>query len=118
MHRPVVLFEIGCKDRGKTSEFYSKMFDWEIDNAGPAARITSSSGQQPDLPGHIVALGHEPHNYVTVYVDVDDVAATLEKAAALGGKTIVPPITIPTGQFAWMADPEGTVIGLFKPNNR
>jgi predicted enzyme related to lactoylglutathione lyase len=40
--------------------------------------------------------------------------STDERAAALGGKTLVPPAEIPTGTFAWMADPEGKLIGLRK----
>jgi predicted enzyme related to lactoylglutathione lyase len=47
-------------------------------------------------------------------VDVDDVAAYLEKAKALGGKTLVPPVEIPTGTFAWMQDPEGNTVGLWE----
>jgi predicted enzyme related to lactoylglutathione lyase len=109
----VVHFEIGCKDIPKTQEFYGKLFDWKIQAAGPAAMI--ETGGTGGIQGHITALGHEPHNYVTVYVEVDDIGAYLEKAQGLGGKKIVGPIDIPTGSFAWMADPEGTVIGLFKP---
>jgi predicted enzyme related to lactoylglutathione lyase len=33
----------------------------------------------------------------------------------LGGKTIVPPIDLPTGSFAWFADIDGNVLGLWKP---
>lgn len=51
---------------------------------------------------------------MTVYVSVEDVQAYLDKAVSLGGKAIAPVIPIPTGQFAWFADPEGNVIGLFK----
>jgi predicted enzyme related to lactoylglutathione lyase len=29
----------------------------------------------------------------------------------------VPPIDIPTGTFAWFADPQGNTIGLFKPKS-
>jgi uncharacterized protein len=60
-------------------------------------------------------LGHEPHHYVTVYVQVDDVKAYLDKAVSLGGKMLLPPVSIPTGTFAWMADPDGNTIGLWKP---
>jgi uncharacterized protein len=28
---------------------------------------------------------------------------------------LVPPVEIPTGTFAWFSDPEGNMIGLFKP---
>ena len=111
MGQPVVHFEIGCRDIPKTQEFYSKLFDWSIQQAGPAAMI--QTGGMGGIQGHISSLGHEPHNYVTVYVKVDDIPAYLAKAESLGGKKIVGPIKIPTGTFAWMSDPDGNVIGLF-----
>ena len=114
MSNPVARFEIGCRDSAKTQEFYSKLFDWQIQSAGPAAMITTGG---TGIDGHITALGHEPHNYVTVYVQVDDIPAYLAKAVGLGGKKIVRPIDIPTGSFAWMTDPEGAMIGLFKPKS-
>ena len=39
MGRPVVHFEIGCRDSAKTQQFYKDMFDWSITQAGPAALI-------------------------------------------------------------------------------
>jgi len=111
MGRPVVHFEIGCRDTQKTQDFYTKLFDWKIQSMGPAAMIAPDP---PGIGGHISALGHEPHNYTIFYVDVDDVAAYLKKAEALGGKTLVPPVNIPTGTFAWMQDPEGNTVGLWK----
>jgi predicted enzyme related to lactoylglutathione lyase len=113
MAHPVVHFEIGCRDAAKTQQFYTRMFDWKMQAAGPAVMI--DAGGPGGIGGHITALGHEPHNYVTVYVQVDDPKAYLEKAAALGGKTLVPPVEIPTGTFAWMADPDGNIVGLWKP---
>ena len=113
MGQPVVHFEIGCRDTAKTQKFYSNLFDWQIQQAGPAAMITT--GGSGGITGHITALGHEPHNYVTVYVQVDDIPASIAKAQELGGKSVVGPIEIPTGSFAWISDPEGTTIGLFKP---
>ena len=68
------------------------------------------------IGGHISALGHEPHNYVTFYVAVDDVQGYLDKATALGGKALLPVIQLPTGEFSWLSDPEGNIIGLFKEN--
>jgi predicted enzyme related to lactoylglutathione lyase len=111
MAHPVVHFEIGCKDSPKTQEFYSKLFDWKIQQAGPAAMIDTGAG----ATGHITELGHEPFRYTIFYVEVEDVQAYLNKAQSLGGKMLVPPIEIPTGTFAWMADLEGNTIGLWKP---
>ena len=63
-----------------------------------------------------MSLGHEPHHYTMFYVEVDDVQAYLDRAAALGGKMLVPPIKIPTGTFAWLSDLDGNTVGLFKPD--
>jgi len=114
MPQPVVHFEIGCRDSRKTQEFFAQLFDWKIDMQGPAALI--NTGSKDGIQGHITALGHEPHNYVTVYVEVDDLPAYLDKANQLGGKTLVPPVEIPgRGSFAWLADLDGNIIGLWKP---
>jgi uncharacterized protein len=111
--KPVVHFEIGCRDNAKTQAFYSKLFDWDIKPSGPSAALINTGAE--GINGHITTLGHEPNNYVTVYVQVDDVKAYLDKATALGGKMLVPPIAIPTGKFAWFADPEGNMIALIQP---
>jgi uncharacterized protein len=109
MPNPVVHFEIGCRDIARTQELYRNLFDWKIDAAGPAAMI-----RQAGIDGHITSLGHEPFNYTIFYVEVKDVAAHIAKAEGLGCRKLVGPITIPTGTFAWIADPEGNTIGLWK----
>lgn len=117
MGAPVVHFEIGCRNQQATVDFYSKLLGWNVQTYGGAAMI--DTGHPPMSPGmisgHIQALGHEPHNYVTVYAAVDDLEATLKHAESLGGRTIVPPTEVPgMGHFAWFADPEGTCMGLWK----
>lgn len=59
------------------------------------------------MAGHVTALGHEPHHYTIFYVDVEDVKECLDKAESLGGKTLVPPVEIPTGTFCMDARPGG-----------
>jgi predicted enzyme related to lactoylglutathione lyase len=115
MARPVVHFEIGCRDIQKTQEFYGKLFDWKIYGQGPAAMIAAGPG---GIPGHMTALGHEPYHYTTFYVDVEDVQQYLSKATRLGGKTLVPPVDIPEGTFAWFQDLEGNTVGLWKPKTK
>jgi predicted enzyme related to lactoylglutathione lyase len=114
MGQPVIHFEIGCRDSAKTQQFYAKMFDWKIEPYGPAGMI--STGATAGIQGHINTLGHEPHNYCLVYVQVDDLQKYLDKAKQLGGKSVVPPTEVPgMGHFAWLTDPEGTIVGLWKP---
>jgi hypothetical protein len=112
MPHPVVHFEIGCRDRAKTAKFFTDLFGWGIDD-GPAGAITTDASK--GISGHITSLGHEPQHYTTFYVEVEDVQTYLDKAVALGGKILVPPIKIPTGTFAWLADIDGNMIGLIKP---
>lgn len=112
MGRPVVHFEIGCRDKSRTAFFFAELFGWSTQEAGPATMIDTGTGS--GINGHITSLGHEPHNYVTVYIEVDDVQAYLDRAVALGGKALLPIITIPQGQFSWFSDPDGNIIGLWK----
>jgi predicted enzyme related to lactoylglutathione lyase len=112
MGQPVVHFEIGCKDRARTEHFFGELFGWRIQGNGPASTIDTAS--ERGIPGHITSLGHEPQHYTIFYVEVDDVQACLDKAASLGGKTLVPPVRIPTGTFAWFSDLDGNTIGLLK----
>jgi uncharacterized protein len=110
--RPVVHFEIGCRDRNKSGDYYSQLFGWNITAAGPAHNINTGSGE--GIQGHLTSLGHEPEHYTIFYVEVEDVQAALSKAVELGGKRLVGPIKIPTGAFAWFMDPDGNTIGLIK----
>jgi hypothetical protein len=85
-------------------------FDWTLEQAGPAAMIGEAG-----ITGHITELGHDPFHYTIFYVQVEDVAGHVAKAEGLGYKKLVGPVTIPTGTFAWIADPDGNTVGLWKP---
>jgi len=104
----VVHFEIGGTNTDRSADFYRSMFGWAISD-GPMRSIDGAG-----LTGHLNALGHEPLNYTVVYVGVDDIDASLRKAGELGARTLVGPIAIPAGRFAWLSDPTGTTIGLWQ----
>jgi predicted enzyme related to lactoylglutathione lyase len=51
--------------------------------------------------------------YLTVYVQVENLDAALERAAGLGARRVVEPTPIEgVGSFALFQDPEGNVVGL------
>jgi predicted enzyme related to lactoylglutathione lyase len=117
MANPVVHFEIGAKDRKKSEQFYSDLFGWQIKTyegmdyglVDPAGDKSIGGGIGPTPPGG--------GPYVTFYVLVDDLQASLDKAEKLGGKTVLPPTPIPGyGSSAMFTDPDGNLIGLFKGN--
>ena len=110
---PVIHFEIGCTDTEATRAFFSGLFDWQIGGSDDGFAIDTGSPEGPT--GHLVGLGEEWGHYVTVYVKVDALEAALEKAASLGGNVLVQPIELPgRGRFAWIAAPEGQIIGLWQ----
>lgn len=115
MANPVVHWEIGARNGSKLNEFYSALFDWKIQVNPEMHYGMVETGGEGGINGGISSLPPEAHPYVTIYVQVDDLVATLAKAESLGGKTILPPMPIPnTGSIAMFTDPEGHVIGLFK----
>ncbi|MFQ5563196.1 MAG: VOC family protein [Parvularculaceae bacterium] len=111
-NNPVVHFEIGCRDADATTAFYRTVFGWSFSDYGPNSyKIDTGAGT--GVNGHLTALGHEPHNYVAVYIETDDIAASVEAVERAGGDTVVGPL--PTGdgrEFAWIKDPAGNTIGL------
>ncbi len=114
---PVVHFEIGCRDKAKTADFYSEIFGWEVTPAQYNSRVDTNSGT--GINGHITSLGHEPHNYVNLYIEVSDIPSTLREIEAQGGTTHIGPLPTGTGQeFAWFKDPEGTMLALITPKKQ
>lgn len=115
MANPVVHFEIGCEDQEATKKFYQDVFDWEIKQNGPSASINTGGA----ISGHITALGHEPHKYINIYIEVADINTCLDSIEAQGGKRMIGPLALPDGRFfAWFTDVAGNTVGLLSANNQ
>jgi predicted enzyme related to lactoylglutathione lyase len=116
MGQPVVRWQILSKNPEQLAQFYTQLFGWTIntDNALNYREVdTKSSGR--GINGGIWPAPPEGHSMVSLYVEVDDVAACLESAQKLGGKVIIGPQKLPDGdEMAVMIDPEGIPVGLVK----
>ena len=113
MGQPVVHFEIGCRDKAAHGSLLRPLFGWSITEAGPASMIDTGAGAESTATSP--RSGTSRTITPTSTSQVDDIPAYLAKAGSLGGKTLVPPVTIPTGTFAWFADPDGNTVGLWTP---
>jgi predicted enzyme related to lactoylglutathione lyase len=120
MGRAVTHFEIIGKDGKKLQEYYSELFDWDIDANNPMqygiiSREGNTNAEGAGIGGGVGAGPEGYAGHVTVYVEVPDVEAALAKAERLGGSRLMGPDkvmeTLEIGQFA---DPEGHVIGVMK----
>ena len=115
MAHPVVHWEIGAKDGKKQREFYAGLFGWEIKIDQNADYGMVESAGEGGIGGGIMQMQSDVPPYLSFYVAVDDLQKYLDKAASLGGRTVVGPTPIPgVGAFAMFADPEGNVVGILK----
>jgi uncharacterized protein len=117
MAKPAVAwFEVTGKDGAALQTFYRSLFDWEIKDAGDGSGYGLVQAGEKGIGGGIGASQDGGSGQVTFYVEVEDPAAYLAKAEKLGGRTVVPPTEIPQFglTFAFLADPEGHVVGLSK----
>jgi predicted enzyme related to lactoylglutathione lyase len=113
MANPVVHFEIMGTDAAKLQSFYSGLFDWEIDAYNPMNYGVVKAGEGGIGGG----VGSTPmgNKIVTVYVQVPDPQAALDKAVELGASVVMPVTEIPNMvTFGLFADPEGNVVGIVK----
>lgn len=107
---PVVHFEIMGRDAGRLRDFYAGLFGWSVAEVHPGAGYHAVD--DGGVGGGIGAFdGVDP--YVTVYVQTDDVAATLARAEALGATAFMGPREATPGvTVALLRDPEGHLVGL------
>jgi uncharacterized protein len=119
MGNPVVWFEVMGEDGEKLRSFYGDLFGWtyeSVEGMDYGMVQGANGGEMPAIPGGVGTKPEGAPSYQTFYVGVDDVPAALAKAESLGGKTLVPEMELPMGgKIAILGDPEGNMIGLFKP---
>jgi uncharacterized protein len=118
MGRPVVHFEVIGQDPKGLQDFYSKVFEWDINADNPMNYGTVERYTRSDGTGIGGGVGKGPEGYeghVTFYVEVPDVEAALQQAESLGGKRTMGPEEVMEGLTIGMfLDPEGHVVGMIQ----
>ena len=117
MGSPVVHWEMMSKDPAKVSAFYEKTFGWKIKHMPEMNYRLVETGGQGGINGGILKPEREgpwPGN-MTLYINVDDLAAYRKKIVAAGGKIHVEEQAVPgMGTLSLFTDPEGRMMGLWK----
>jgi uncharacterized protein len=124
MMRSVVHFEIPADDVARAKEFYSSVFDWQLqDMPGMDYTVarTTEVDEQTQMPTSAGAIngGLVPRNEETsapvLTIDVESVDQALKQVEAAGGRVVRPRTEIPgMGAFAYFTDPEGNTLGLWE----
>jgi predicted enzyme related to lactoylglutathione lyase len=109
--------ELITTDPAKAAEFYGSLFGWTVESMEMPGfgtyRVVKVGDQQ--IAGVMAvppdAAGMPPH--WNGYVTVKSVDSTVDAAQRLGGKLLVPVMTIPgVGRMAVIEDPQGAVINV------
>ena len=117
MANPVTWFEIIGNDPAALHKFYKDVFDWKL--ADPVAEMGNYSMVDNENRGIGGGIGGamDGNNRTTVYIEVADVQASLDKAAANGAAVVMPKMKVMEGvTIAMFTDPGGNVIGLLEAN--
>ena len=110
----IVHVELAAKDRKELGKFYKNVFGWELMDMDEMNYTTFKAGDC--IGGGLNPVTNEnPAGTVTVYIDTDDVTASLKDVERAGGTILVKETEIPnTGKFGLFRDPQGNMVGLYK----
>jgi uncharacterized protein len=113
MGQPVTAWQIVTRHPEKLQTFYTELFGWDVNANNALGYRIVDTGSERGIDGGIWPAPPEAHDFVQLFIDVDDVPASAKLAAELGGKIIVPPQELPDGdQIAILHDPAGIPFGL------
>jgi predicted enzyme related to lactoylglutathione lyase len=119
MGAPVVHFEIMGGKGVNLGTFYGELFGWKIDSNNSMKYGIVDTGGAPGGINGGVGVTDDGSKRVSIYAQVSDLQATLDRAEKLGGKTILAPTEVPGGpKLAMFADPAGNVTGLILGQTR
>ena len=111
----IVHIEFSAKDLEAAGKFYSELFGWETVQIPEMNYATFETGDNVGGGFNPVA-DTNPAGTVMVYIDTDDIDASLAKAESLGAKIVTPKTEIPeTGWFGLFSDPTGNLVGVYTP---
>jgi uncharacterized protein len=100
--------ELVTPDLPAAKAFYAELFGWGVqDIPGPFPRTSFSLGDLLVGGGHAPAPQEEPAPRWTISFRVADADQSAARAQELGGSVLLPPMDIPAGRFAVVADPAG-----------
>jgi uncharacterized protein len=113
MPNPVTHFEIIGKDAKQLQEYYASLFGWNVDANNPMNYGLVGVQDGKGTGGGIGGSMDGQQNFVTIYVEVDNPQAYLDKAVSLGGKVLMPVMEIPgAATIAQFQGPSGNLVGL------
>ena len=120
MANPFVHVELNTNDTAKAKAFYSKMFDWKMEDIPMDWGTYTMIGVDDGTGGGLMKnpIPNAPSFWLS-YVLVDDIEAATKKAKSLGGK-VMKDVTevMDMGWLSIISDPTGAMLGFWKAKPR
>ena len=117
MANPFVHVELSSTDLPAAKTFYSRLFDWKLEemDMGPGMKYTTIGVGDGTGGGMMNSMVPGVPSFWLAYVSVADIKAATAKAEQLGGKVMqgVTPVA-EMGWFSVIVDPSGAAIGLWQ----
>ena len=116
MSHPIVHVEFSAKDHTAAGKFYSTVFGWELKEY-PEMNYTTFQPEKDAVGGGFSPVSEEyPAGTIMVYIETDDLDASLEAIKANGGEVVTGRYPIPgVGDMATFKDPTGNLVALLQP---
>jgi predicted enzyme related to lactoylglutathione lyase len=112
-----VWVDLMTSDIDKSTAFYGALFGWEAEPGDPQfGGYTNFTTAGERVAGVMPAQPGDPSDVWSVYLKVDDAAATVQAAKDAGGTVYVDAMAVgDLGVMAVVADPGGASIGMWQP---
>jgi len=115
MGSPVMQFQILSKAPEETARFYGSLFGWKIDANNPMGYRQIDTGSREGIQGGIWPAPPQSSNFVQLFMRVEDVGASVQRAQELGAKVLIPPTVLPGGdEMAVLHDPQGMAFAMLR----
>jgi uncharacterized protein len=112
---PITWFEVHSADPDRAKRFYGDVFGWTFDDSTPGYTMIKLGDDAP-IAGGIAPTNGERPDAAVFLVQVPDVAAALVAVTEHGGSLVADVQATPDGlTFAYAANPDGSVFGLWCP---
>lgn len=113
------------KDSSRVTEFYSKVFGWEMSNLGPVMNdyilagttetVNMQSTKAGEINGGFFPSSDDNNKYPLVTIQVEDIEEAMKMVKENGGEVLGQPVAIPgVGKYVAIHDSEGNRASLLQ----
>jgi len=121
MNNPVVYWELASNDAGKTVKFLQNVFGWtpEYDEKTTIYEFPAGDSRLTFSGGGVFTLRRAKLPFLTIYLQVDDIAKKAEMVERFGGFIVESPFEINPGvTICLFNEPSGVTLAMIEKKKK